>query len=1018
MSDTQQRIAQVDAVKRAISDHVRFTLGRDTGYATWRDVYMGTAWTVRDRLTERTAATRIRHQMQDVKRVYVLSLEYLVGRTLRSALVSLGMEGATAEALEELGYSLEELESAEPDAALGSTGRGAVAASWLESVATLNLPAYGYGIRFEHGTFRQAIDDHGRQVEKPESWLRDDNPWEISRPDRMYAVRFYGRVQSRTDQGGRMHFQWVETSDVLACALDTPVAGYRNNEVSTLRLWAARATEDFDVESFIQGNFVRAVESRFMAETITRMLYPPDDTGAGRELRLKQHYFLVSASLQDILRRYLTERRTFGEFSAKVQVQLNDAHPALAVPELMRLLMDEYGLEWDDSFGLVRDTFSFTSQTAPPEAPLEWAEDLLGRVLPRHLEIIREIDRRLRELIRERFPGDAAREERMAIVSGGVVRMANLALVGSHATVGMSRAHGEVLKGDTFRDLAELWPERVTVVSGGVSQRRWLLKANTGLSELLSDVLGEAWHVDLHALAELEPYAEDAAFRERWRAVRGWNRKRLARLLMEEAGVRADPAALADVHLTPVLQSRRQLLNVLRLVDAYLELRDDGAADAVPRTVVFAGKAAPTDWTAKLVLLLLNTVAAAVNDDALASRRLRIAFVPDYRVSLAERLIPAGDLSEQLSSAGCEPWGTSGIKLALNGALTIGTPTGANLDIAARVGEENLFLFGLSADEVAARTGAGYLPREVYEQSPRLRRALDFLASGALTPEDPGLFRPLVQGLLHHDAFMVLADFDAYLEAQASVDQAFRNAERWTRASILTVARSGPFSSDRAVREYSERIWGIDLPPAAAADHDAWPGAPNVAARRDVGGLFHAPAPSPGAVSGDGEVPRRAPGQPVAGPPPRVFISYKWQGPEQNEWVKRLATDLRLRGIDALLDVWEVSYGESFTDYMTSRIAAADAVLFVMTTESVRAVEAPSGGGGAVKFEIQMATARRTAGDKFRLIGIYREGQGPPAHLRDHRYADFRDDNRYEACLNALVDDLLGRTEKPGVGLP
>ncbi|MBB4634121.1 glycogen/starch/alpha-glucan phosphorylase [Longimicrobium terrae] len=807
--ESGRRSTRVEALKRDIESHVRYTLARDNASATERDVYMATAWTLRDRLADRWAATNARYEHRDVKRVYYLSLEFLIGRALGNALINLGLDGATAEALEELGYNLEELMDREPDAGLGNGGLGRLAACYLDSMATLELPGMGYGIRYEHGIFRQALDDQGRQVEKPDNWLMDGNPWEIARPDRTYKVKFWGRVQAHHDEEGRVHFDWVDTSDVLAMAYDTPVPGYCNNTVNTLRLWAAKATEEFDLEGFIRGNYIAAVEAKTQTETISKVLYPPDDTGAGKELRLKQQYFFVSATLQDIIARYLTERKTFDDFPDKVQIQLNDTHPAVAIPELMRLLMDDHGLEWDESFDLARRTFAYTNHTVLPEALEQWGTDLFGRLLPRQMEIVREIDKRFRARVLEKFPGDAAREERMAIVSGNRLRMANLAIVGSHTTNGVAALHTEILKDSIFKDFHELWPDRFTSVTNGITQRRWMLKANPRLSSLITEAIGDEWVTQLERLRELEPLADDAAFRERWMQIKAGNRARLAGIVTDLTGTPVDPASMMDVQIKRMHEYKRQLMNVLRCVDSFLMLRDTPDLDVPARAVLFGGKAAPTYWTAKLIIQLTNAVGRLVNAEPKASRLLRVAFLPDYRVSLAEKIFPGSDLSEQISTAGYEASGTGNMKFALNGALTIGTLDGANVEIAENVGDENIFIFGLKADEVEARKAAGYNPRAEYEASPRLRRVLDFILSGVLSPENPGLYRPLVEGLLFSDPYMVLADFDAYVEAQEQVDFAWGDQQDWTRKAILNVARSGFFSSDRSVKEYATRIWHL-----------------------------------------------------------------------------------------------------------------------------------------------------------------------------------------------------------------
>jgi glycogen phosphorylase len=807
-SDGGRRSTRVDALKRAITDHVTYTLARDPSKAKERDVYLSTAWAVRDRLAERWLATKMRYRQEDAKRVYYLSLEFLMGRTLLNALVNLDLDHTAAEALHELSYELEELRAQEPDAGLGNGGLGRLAACYLDSMASMGIPGYGYGIRYEYGIFRQKIVD-GRQVELPDNWLQLENPWEIARPDRSYKVRFYGRVDTRVDADGRSHFAWVDTSDVVAMAYDTPIPGYRNHTVNTLRLWSARATEEFDLSYFIRGDYLAAVQAKAQSETISKVLYPPDDTGSGKELRLKQQYFFVSATLQDILKRYKTERKGFDDLPDKVQIQLNDTHPAVAIPELLRLLVDEEGMEWNEGWRLTRRCFAYTNHTVLPEALESWGQELFGRLLPRHLELIREIDRRFREKVAAKFPDEPQRVERMAILSEGMVRMANLAIVGSHTTNGVAALHSQILRERMFRDFHELWPERLTSVTNGVTQRRWMRKANPPLAELITEAIGDGWITDLERISELEPYAEDRAFRLRWEEVKADRKGILAGMVERETGVRIDPRSLIDAHIKRMHEYKRQSLNVLRLADHFLRLRDAPHADAVPRSVVFGGKAAPTYWTAKLIIKLINAVAEAVNADPQVNRRLRAVFIPDYRVTLAEVIIPGSDLSVQISTAGFEASGTGNMKLSLNGALTIGTMDGASIEIVDRVGRENAFIFGLTAEEVIARREAGYDPRIEVERSPRLRRVLDFISSGELTPDEPGLFTPFVEGLLHDDRYMVFADFDAYLEAQERAEEVYRQPEQWTRMSILNVARCGFFSSDRSIGEYAERIWKL-----------------------------------------------------------------------------------------------------------------------------------------------------------------------------------------------------------------
>lgn len=807
--DAGRRATRVEALKRAVADHVTYTLARDRTLATDRDFYMSTAWSVRDRLASHWANTQQRYARDDAKRVYYLSLEFLMGRTLGNALINLGLQSAAPEALEELGLSYAALEEMEPDAGLGNGGLGRLAACYLDSMATLGLAGYGYGIRYEHGIFRQKVVD-GRQVEMPDNWLRDENPWEIARPDRTYPVKFYGHIETRKDDDGRVHFNWTGTSDVLAMAYDTPIPGYRNHTVNTLRLWAAKATEEFDLEDFIRGDYLAAVEAKTTSETISKVLYPPDDTGKGKELRIKQQYFFVSATLQDILRRYSSERRTFVDLPDKVQIQLNDTHPAIAIPELMRLLMDEEGLEWNQAWEISRRTFAYTNHTVLPEALESWDEELFGRLLPRHLDLIREIDRRLRDRAAEVFGDDVERIEGVAILSGGRVRMASLAIVGSHTVNGVAALHSEILRDRIFRDFYAMWPERFTSVTNGITQRRWVLKANPPLSALITGRIGDRWIVDLPRLREIEAFADDADFQDEWRQIKAGNKRRLADLVLRDTGIELDTSAIFDVQIKRIHEYKRQLLNALRLADLYLDLKDDPTLEMVPRAVLFGGKAAPTYWTAKLIIKLITAIGEVANSDPSVNQKLRIAFLPDYRISLAERIFPGSDLSEQISTAGYEASGTGNMKFALNGALTIGTLDGANVEIADLVGPENLFIFGLTADQVEREKANGYDPRAIYQANPRIKRVLDFVASDALTPGEGAIFRPLVDELLHQDRFMLLADFDAYREAQGTVDQVYRDSAEWTRRAIFNVARSGFFSSDRAVQEYADRIWRLD----------------------------------------------------------------------------------------------------------------------------------------------------------------------------------------------------------------
>jgi glycogen phosphorylase len=803
-----RKTARVEMLKQSVEDHIQQTLARHISAAKPRDFFMSTAWSVRDRLSEYWAATQDAYRREGTKRVYYLSLEFLMGRMLGNALLNLGLDDAMGVALEEMGVQLEELQEMEPDAALGNGGLGRLAACYLDSMATLQIPAYGYGIRYEFGMFRQRIKD-GWQVETPDIWLQDLNPWEVVRPDRSYTIKFFGRVVGSSDATGRMQYQWLDTQDVLAMACDYPVPGFRNRTVNTLRLWTAKATEEFDLSYFIRSDYTAAVQAKIHGEAISKMLYPPDDTGAGKELRLKQQYFFVSATLQDMLRRHLADGQTLGSLPARAQIQMNDTHPSLAVAELMRLLMDEHDWEWNAAWDVVRQTLAYTNHTVLPEALETWSVDLFGRLLPRHLDIIREIDRRFRDRVAEAFPDEPARVERMAIVSGGTVRMANLAIVGSHTINGVAELHGRIIRERVFADFTELWPDRFTHVTNGVTPRRWILKSNPEMSALISTRVGRDWACDLEMLGQLRPAADDPEFRTEWLRVKRHNKEELARVILKETEQRIDPAMMFDVQVKRMHEYKRQLLNALRVADLYLRLRDEPDLDVVPRAVIFGGKAAPTYYTAKRIIRLINALAEACAADPAVSSKLRVVFLPDYRVSLAERIFPGSDLSEQISTAGYEASGTGNMKFALNGALTIGTLDGATIEIAERVGDDNIFIFGHTADEVEKLKGEGYRPWDWVEKSPRLSRVLEFIGGDELPPHDADVFRPLVDDLLSRDPYLLLADFDAYLEAQEKVDAAYRDQQQWTRSAILNVAGCGYFSSDRSVKEYAERIWDV-----------------------------------------------------------------------------------------------------------------------------------------------------------------------------------------------------------------
>jgi len=788
--------------------HLRFTQGEAWDTASPHDHFVALARSVRDLIVDRMVATQRAYHERDVKRVYYLSLEYMLGRQLRNNLVCLGLYEAARAGLARLGIDLEHLCELEPDAGLGNGGLGRLAACYLDSATTLELPFYGYGIRYEFGIFDQDIVD-GWQVERPDYWLRFGSPWEIPRPEFTTAVRLYGRVEHRTDERGRFRAAWTGCRTVLGLPYDIPIVAYGVNTVNILRLWSARAPETFDLAAFNRGGYVEAVRENALSETISKVLYPSDQTEAGRELRLMQQYFFVACTLADIIRRYEKNHDTFDALPDKVAIQLNDTHPALAIAELMRVLVDERGMEWEPAWELTQACFGYTNHTLLPEALETWPVALLGRMLPRHLEIIYEINRRFLDQVEERWPGDLERRRRLSLIEEEPVksvRMAHLALVGSHSVNGVAALHTELLRSRVLPDFAAFCPEKFRSVTNGVTPRRWLLACNPGLAAAISRRIGDGWVRDLSELRRLESYADDPAFQDEFRQVKGANKRRLAEAIRRRSGLAVCPEALFDVQVKRLHEYKRQLLNLLHVVLRYHRILDgDGAL--VPRVVIFGAKAAAAYGRAKLIIKLINDVARTINRDPRVGDRLRVVFLPNYRVSLAELVIPAADLSEQISTAGMEASGTGNMKFALNGALTIGTLDGANIEIRQAVGEENFFLFGLTADQVT-QYRPQHDPWEVYRNNPALRRALDAIAGGEFNPAVPDLFRPVFDWLTQErDYYMILADIQSYLAAQEQVDLVWRQPAVWTRSAILNVARIGYFSSDRAVREYAEQIW-------------------------------------------------------------------------------------------------------------------------------------------------------------------------------------------------------------------
>ncbi|MEX2445004.1 MAG: glycogen/starch/alpha-glucan phosphorylase [Alkalispirochaeta sp.] len=810
-SNNPHKGMDVESLVHAFVDHLEFSQAKDEYSATPLDLYKSLALTLRDLLFERWIDTMQTYYKKPSKRVYYLSMEFLMGRALDNAIVNLGVREAVEKAIGEWDLSLEDLLELEYDAGLGNGGLGRLAACFLDSMATLALPAYGYGIRYEYGIFFQRIRN-GEQVETPDPWLRYGNPWEIERPEFLYPVHFYGSVQQGYDERGRERTEWVDAQEVMAMAYDTPIPGYRNDTVNNMRLWAAKSTRDFELSYFNHGDYEQAVSDKVITETISKVLYPNDNVFEGKELRLKQEYFFVSATLQDILRRYTKiHGSTFENFTDQVAIQLNDTHPAIGIAELMRLLVDREGLKWDAAWDITCRTFAYTNHTVLPEALEKWPVDLFARVLPRHLQIVFRINHNFLEEVAQRFPGDSDRMRRMSIIEedhGKKIRMANLAIVGSHSVNGVSALHSEIIKRDLFRDFNELWPEKFNNKTNGITQRRWLRTSNPGLSRLVSEQIGERWIANLDELRKLEPLVEDAAFRTRWMAVKRANKERMAGYILKHNSLVVDPDSLFDVQVKRIHEYKRQLLNVLHVIYHYNRITDDPTAQVVPRTVIFGGKAAPGYHMAKLIIRLINGVAEVVNNDPVTQGKLRVLFLANYNVSLAEKLMPAADLSEQISTAGTEASGTGNMKFSLNGALTIGTLDGANVEIGEEVGEENIFIFGLKTEEVEASRRDGYDPWHYYHADGGLRRVLDMISGGAFSPDDPGCFRPITDALLQHgDTYRLLADFRPYVEAQAAVARLYQDREAWARMSILNVARMGKFSSDRTIMQYASEIW-------------------------------------------------------------------------------------------------------------------------------------------------------------------------------------------------------------------
>jgi len=811
MKDVPTMAREPDRVRRDLERHLLVLTGKEPDIATGRDWLAAATGLARELLASRWAQSQREQRTWRNKRIHYLSIEFLLGRLLTDTLRNLGMFDSCRVAFADAGLDLQEIAEHERDPALGNGGLGRLAACYLDSLSTLGIAATGYGLRFEYGLFNQQIDD-GWQVEKPEHWLRHGNPWEFLRTDLALRVPFCGRVAAAPSGLARSARRWTETEDVIAVPYDMPVSGYRSDCVNTLRLWTARARKEFDLGVFHDGEHARAVAHRTQWESLTRVLYPSDQNEAGRRLRFMQQYFFVSASVQDILRAYLAAHLPLDRLPDKVAIAINDTHPALVVPELVRQLVDEHGLDLEHAWDITQRTVSYTNHTLMPEALESWPVRFFEDLLPRHIEIIYAINDRFLQMVRRCFPQDVDFVRRVSFVDEAGerrVRMAHVAFAGSRRINGVSELHTRLLRTRVFADLDRVLPNRILNVTNGVTPRRWLSQANPELAALITSRIGEGWLRDLDQLERIAAFADDAEFRHAFRGVKRANKERLARHAAQAVGIAVDPASMFDVHVKRIHEYKRQLLKLLHVVAMYHRLREGGAAALPARTVVFSGKAAPGYAMAKLIVKLIHDVADAVNRDLACAGRLRVLFLPNYGVSLAERIIPAADLSEQISTAGTEASGTGNMKLALNGALTIGTRDGANLEIARAVGGENCFVFGLAADEAARLRSNGYDPRATYLSDPELREAVDAIAQGRFSANEPDRFRPLVESLLEYDTFMVLADFPAYLGCQAEVEALYGDVEDWTRRAILNVARMGHLSSDRAIREYAERVWAV-----------------------------------------------------------------------------------------------------------------------------------------------------------------------------------------------------------------
>jgi len=817
MSDFQPSLDKsVPGLKALIQNQLKFSLSRDASTATQRDWWLATSKAVQSLIVERMLATQAVYHNQNVKRVYYLSLEFLMGRLFSNSLISAGVFDEVIHALEELGLDYEALRKEEYDMGLGNGGLGRLAACFLDSLATLDLPTVGYGIHYQYGLFKQEFRN-GYQVELPDAWMQYGTPWEIVRYEHSSEIQVYGHVENVFDDRGNYVPRWTGWKKLLGIPYDIPVPGYGTNTVNYLRLWESRATEDFDFEAFNRGGYDEAVREKNHSETISKVLYPNDNTENGKELRLLQQYFFVACSLKDIIRRFRKINDDWSIFPDKVAIQLNDTHPAIAVVELQRILHDEYGMPWDEAWSIVTRTFAYTNHTLLPEALEKWSVGLFQKVIPRHLQIIFEINKRFMDEVEAKWPGDVHKKQILSLIEEGptqMIRMAHLSVVGGHSVNGVAALHTQLLKSDLFPDFNELYPGKFNNKTNGITPRRWLMACNPRLCELIINKIGHGWERDLDKLRALEAFADDPQFQQDFMAVKLQNKTDLARIIKDTCDIKVNPHALFDVQIKRLHEYKRQHLNLLHILALYRRLLQNPDLDITPRVFIFAAKAAPGYDLAKCIIKAINAVGKCINNDKRIEDKLKVVFLPNYRVSLAQRIVPAADLSEQISTAGKEASGTGNMKLALNGALTIGTLDGANVEIREEVGDENIFIFGMTVEEVAALWKKGYNPADFLNKNEELKAVVDWVGSNYFTPGEPaGVLNMLRDNLTYSDPFLCLPDFQAYSDAQANVDAAFRDQSRWAKMAILNTARMGKFSSDRTIAEYARDIWKLDPVP-------------------------------------------------------------------------------------------------------------------------------------------------------------------------------------------------------------